>query len=338
MQIKDIAKMAGVAPSTVSRVINHSGYVSAPVREQVEKIIRETGYVPNSVAKSLKMKRTDTIGVIIPQIASESMAKTLDGVSEICAQHGCHLLLANAGLDMRNELELLKSLPLRQIDGLLFMAAQVTQAHHEAISALEIPAVVTGQMMQGIPCVVHDDFGAARDITRLLLRRGRQKIAFINVKVPDEAIRHQRYKGFLLAMEEAGLPVCADWIDEGDFSLESGAQAAQRIWSRTREKPDALLAVTDKMAVGAMDFLRASGIPVPDAVAVAGIGNNKLSRYISPALSTVEYFHEQAGRLAAGMLFDEMDSPGSVHGCCIVPYELVQRESTGGQPQGRRES
>ena len=98
MQIKDIARMAGVAPSTVSRVINDSGYVSAEVRGRVEEVIRRTGYVPNSIAKSLKAKRSHTIGVIVPRIASEAMARQIQGIAGECEQRRYEMLLANAGM------------------------------------------------------------------------------------------------------------------------------------------------------------------------------------------------------------------------------------------------
>ena len=105
MQIKDIARIAGVAPSTVSRVINNSGYVSAEVRERVERIITETGYVPNSVAKSLKGKKTNVIGFIIPQLSSESMSKIAEGASEECEKNNYDILLANTGLKAERELK-----------------------------------------------------------------------------------------------------------------------------------------------------------------------------------------------------------------------------------------
>ena len=116
MRIKDIAKLAGVAPSTVSRVINNSGYVSEDVRTKVEQIIRETGYIPNEIAKSLKIKKTNTIGVIIARISSETASKIVEGISNECTKENYNLILANTGLQIKEELNYLKVLQTKQID------------------------------------------------------------------------------------------------------------------------------------------------------------------------------------------------------------------------------
>ena len=141
--------MAGVAPSTVSRVINDSGYVSAEVRGRVEEVIRRTGYVPNSIAKSLKAKRSHTIGVIVPRIASEAMARQIQGIAGECEQRRYEMLVANAGMKTENESACLEMLARRQIDGVVIMSSGVTADLRLRIDALEAPVVVTGQQAEG---------------------------------------------------------------------------------------------------------------------------------------------------------------------------------------------
>lgn len=328
MQIKDIAQMAGVAPSTVSRVINHSGYVSTPVRYRVEAILKETGYVPNSIAKSLKSKKSNMIGLIIPQASNEAMTQMIDGVTSECNQAGYQTVLANTELNPEKELEYLKELPNKRVDGLIFYATHMTRAHHKLLSSLDMPVVVLGQVEETCHCVVHDDFAAAKELTQLLIEKGYRKIGFINVDRKDDAVRRERYKGYKSAVMEAGL-VCDDrWLAYGDYSIKSGVQAMKYIWTMQEEKPDAVLAVTDYMAAGAIVYLRQIGLSVPEDCAVAGIGNDVLSGFVNPPLTTVKYHHNRAGRTAARVLFRQLGSRPAQVKVHVVPHKLIERSST----------
>ena len=149
MQIKDIARLAEVAPSTVSRVLNGSGYVSAEVRSRVEKVIADTGYVPNSIAKSLKAKKSRTIGVIIPRIASFSMASVIEAVTRECEVAGYEVFLANTTLRVEKELSFLQAFARRQIDGVVMMSVKITPEHVKLIESLDFPVVVVGQQYPG---------------------------------------------------------------------------------------------------------------------------------------------------------------------------------------------
>lgn len=328
MQIKDIAKIAGVAPSTVSRVINHSGYVSVQVRQRVEQVLKETGYVPNSIAKMLKFKKSQVIGLIIPQAGSETVMEIINGVTSECNKLGYHMILANTELDLEKELQYLRELSQKQLDGLLFLATHLTQAHQKLISELEIPVVVLGQVVENCHCVMHDDFSAAKELTQMLIHKGYRKIGFINVNRKDDAIRRERFKGYKSALMEAGLDSNDAWTVYGDYSIASGCQAMKQIWTAQEEKPEAVLAVTDSMAAGAIVYMREKGISIPDDCAIAGMHNDTLSSFLNPALTTVEYHQNRVGKTAAKILFRELGgrpAPAKVH---LIPYKIIERKST----------
>ena len=326
MQIKDIAKLAGVAPSTVSRVINNSGYVSAEIREKVGKIIEETGYVPNSIAKSLKAKKTNMIGFIIPQVSSESMARTLDGVSAECNNHGYDILLANSALNIEKELQYLRDLNRRQIDGIILMSIKLTKEHYEQIMRMDIPVVVIGQKFDGLCCVTHNDVDIAYRMTKKIIEKGRRNIAMINVMVDDDAVKRDRFFGYRRAVEEAGFAYDPEMTAYGEFTVKSGYECMKKLWE-SGKRPDGVFAISDKLAVGAMKYLREQGVSVPDDVSVTGIGNNSISYIISPSLTTAEMFPQHSGSQAAIMLFRSIESGAKPEGTHYVDFKILERES-----------
>ncbi len=328
MQIKDIARIAGVAPSTVSRVINNSGYVSTEVRERVERIITETGYVPNSVAKSLKGKKTNVIGFIIPQLSSESMSKIAEGASEECEKNNYDILLANTGLKAERELKYLKTLNQRQIDGIIMMSVKLSAEHKKLIDELRIPVVVIGQKQEGLCCITHDDFRAAYDMTEMLINKGKRNIAMINISLDDDSVRKDRLNGYIKALDRHGIAFTSQLTAFGDFSVSAGHECMKEIWEKSDTKPDAVFCVSDKIAFGAIQFLKKSGINCPDQCAVAGIGNNSISEYSVPSITTAEYYHRELGRKAAEILFRSVEAGSAPQGIHYIDYKIIERGST----------
>lgn len=329
MKIKDIANIAGVAPSTVSRVINNSGYVSQDIREKVEKIINDTGYIPNSIAKSLKTKKTNTIGIIIPQISSKAVSKVVEGITLECNKQNYDLILANTELDINKELNYLKVLQTKQLDGIIFMAIEITKTHVEIIKKVKIPIVIIGQIIEECSCVIHDDYTATKDITKLIINNNHKIIGFISVKKEDIAVRYMRFKGYKDAIEESQLELKEMLVEYGDFSIESGRESMKRIWESTliNEKPTAIIAVNDNMAFGAMSYLQDIGIKVPEECSIIGMGNSRFTQYINPKLSTVEYFHKIAGKKAVIDLFNKIENNRNKKEVTYIPYKIIERNS-----------
>ncbi|GKX67270.1 LacI family DNA-binding transcriptional regulator [Inconstantimicrobium mannanitabidum] len=328
MKIKDIADLAGVAPSTVSRVINNSGYVSEDLRKKIELVIEQTGYIPNNIAKSLKTKRTNTIGVIIPQVRSETVSKVVDGITQECNNRDYDLILANTNLSIEEELSYLKILQTKQLDGIIFMCTEITERHKDILEKVNIPIVIIGQEIQGFQCIIHDDFSAAKKLTNLLIDNNHKDIAFINVDKEDIAVKYERYYGFMEAMKEHNLKISEKWIEYGDFSIESGVNAMEKIWNKSQtRKPTAVFSVNDNMALGAISYLKNIGVNVPEQCSIVGIGNNKLSRFIEPALTTVEYYQEEVGKVAAICLLNKIEETDDINTNQYISYDIVERNS-----------
>lgn len=332
MQIKDIARLAGVSPSTVSRVLNNSGYVSEEIRLKVQSVIDETGYRPNQIAKSLKDRSTKTIGIIIPQIASETMAKLVEAAYRCCNERGYKILMENTQLDWGREIESLKSLYHQQVEGILLMSVGLSQEHKQVIDSLKIPVIVTGQKMDGLCCYTHDNRNAVKALVTKMIERGKKRIAILNVDIEeDDSIRVQRELGYRDALSENGIEFDPKLAAYGKFSVASGMEMMGKIWNENEVKPDGVFAVTDKIAIGAMRFLMKQKVDIPVECAVAGVGNNKLSEFIEPALSTIEYHYTELGTAATNLLIDAIEGNEKAEGIHLMKYDIIERSSTNEQ-------
>lgn len=324
--MKEIAKLANVSSATVSRVLNNSGYVSDDVRKRILKIIDETGYIPSEHAKALRTKQSNVIGVILPKLSTETASRIVSGISEELAKHGYQILLTNTNLDPKKEIEYVKLLKSKQVDGIILLATNRSEALLKEIEKLKIPFVATGQEFEGVPSVINNNHGAAKDITNLLINKGHTKIAFIGVDESDYEVGYKRKVGYLDALEESQLPVIDQWIQKGEFTIESGYLMAKEIIESSTEKPTAIVAVTDRLAIGAMEYLKEQGLHVPNDVALTGMGASDLSKYITPKLTTVDLLSEHTGAEAAKTLLQILQEGISLEKKQI-DYRLIIRDS-----------
>ncbi|CEG29353.1 LacI family DNA-binding transcriptional regulator [Bacillus sp. B-jedd] len=325
--IKEIAERARVSRTTVSRVLNNSGYVSEEAKKRVMKIIEETGYIPSENAKSLRTKKTKVIGVILPKISTETSSRLVRGMDEVLAKEGYQILLATSNLEPEKEIEYLKLLKGRHVDGIILSATNVNRALIEEIHRLKIPFITVGQYIQGLTNVIFDDYQASKDLVQLFIRRGHERIAFIGVSETDRAVGLERKKGYLDAMRENSLPIEDSWIQTGVFNTESGYEGMKAILDTSTKKPTGVVAVTDRLAIGAMQYLKEAGLGIPDDMSVAGMGGSELSRYMAPSLTTIDFSFEEAGREAAGLMLESMSSENFQEKIKIVPYRLIERDT-----------
>ncbi|MDQ0337398.1 LacI family sucrose operon transcriptional repressor [Caldalkalibacillus uzonensis] len=325
--IKDIAEMANVSRTTVSRVLNNSGYVSEEVRKRILKIIEETGYVPNEHAKSLRTKQTKVIGVILPKISTETSSRLVSGIDEVLAKEGYQILLANTNLQKEKEIESINLLKVRQVDGIILTATNINRELVREINQLNIPFVVIGQEIPGVSNVLYDDYHAAREITTMFIEKGHKKIAFIGVDESDRAVGYWRKKGYLDVMAEHGFAVEEAWVQKGVFDIQSGYEAMKRILEHAKNRPTAIFAVTDRLAIGAMQYMKEKGFSIPKEIVVAGIGASELSKYVTPTLTTVDYQNENAGREAAKLILNHIIKKDQSTKKIILDYRLIIRDS-----------
>ncbi|MDL4843144.1 LacI family DNA-binding transcriptional regulator [Aquibacillus rhizosphaerae] len=325
--IKEIASMANVSRTTVSRVLNNSGYVSEEVRKRIIKVIEETGYVPSQQAKSLRTKKTKVIGVILPTIKTETSGRLVAGMDDELSEAGYQILLANTNHEKQKEIEFLQLLKVRQVDGIILAATNVNDLLVEKIKQLDIPFVAIGQEISDVSNILYDDYQAAKDITSLFINKGHQQIGFIGVDESDLAVGMWRKKGFFDQMEEKGLSVEEAWVEQGVFNIQSGYEAMSRIIQNSNQTPTAVFAVTDRLAIGAIRWLNEHSYAIPSDMAIAGVGASELSNYITPPLTTVDYENEKAGKEAAKLILRQIEKNNKVIEKITLNYRLLERDS-----------
>ncbi len=326
MNIKEVAKLAGVSNSAVSRYFNNRS-LSAEKREAIRKAVEETGYRPSPQAQTLRTGRTHIIGVIMPQVNSTPVGNMIKGMLSVLSDNGYQLLLADTQNDPARELEYLSVFGEKQVDGIILMGTIFSPAHRKALKHLELPLVVIGQKLAGRHCVYFDDYHSVYATTRLLISKGCRRIGFLSAFHADEAAGRDRYLGFSDALKKHGLVEWQRCYEIADFSIESGYQKVQDLLKK-HGPLDGLVCATDAIATGAMQYLKEAGIAVPGDILVTGHGDTELSRVTTPTLTTVRYEYQESGALAARMLLEQLGKEGSTVEEMMLGYKVVERESS----------
>lgn len=323
MNIAEIAKMAGVSRAAVSRYFNH-GYISEQKREQIRKVVEETGYRPSIQAQTLRTKKTKMIGVIVPKIASASIGRVTEGILSVLNESGYQMLLAVTQNDPKKELEYLSAFCEKQVDGVILVATVLTPEHKRMLKSGTVPVVIVGQYLAGHSCVFHDDYHASYDLTRLLLSKGRKNLGYIGATEQDRAVGAERYRGFRDAVSEAGLGELAQNYVAAAFSVASGYEMAGELL-RICDDLDGLICATDTMAAGAMQYLNEQGRKIPEQILVAGQGDSEMAKVTSPPLISVHYAYEKSGEIAVQMLMEMLEHTEGAVKEVKLGYHLVER-------------
>ena len=324
MNINEIAKLAGVSRTTVSRYLN-DGYVSEEKKEKIRKVIQETGYQPSAQAQMLRTKKTKLVGVVLPKINSDTISREVAGISDVLTKKGYQIILANTNNDIEEELKSLSLFRDNQVDGVVFIATMFTRKHKQMLKEYKVPIVILGQHLDGYPCIYQDDHKAAFQVTEKLAEKGK-KFAYIGVTDKDEAVGACRKKGFMDAIHKAKLEVVPERMKIGSFTMDSGYEMAKELFE---EEPsiDSLVCATDTMAVGAMTYLKEIGLRIPEDVQIAGIGDGVPGKIVEPKLTTVHFYYKTSGMEAAAMLADLIENDTGISKEIKMGCELVERES-----------
>ncbi len=320
MTIKEIARLAGVSNSAVSRYMNR-GSLSDDKREKIKKVIEETNYIPSSYARAMRTRKSNQIGVIVPKINSESVSRVVSGISKVLNEAGYNFLLADTDRSLEKELEYLEVFRQGQIDGVIFMATIVTKKHIEHLRELQKPLVLVGQNIPEFACVYHDDYMAAYQMTKTLLDTKCKRFAYIGVTEKDVAAGKSRKEGMLRAAREHDLKEEDIVMAISDFTMESGRTAMRELLQQAPDI-DGVFCATDSIAIGAMDYLKEIHRRIPKDVKICGIGDKKVSRLITPKLTTVHYYYKTSGIEAANMLLDRIQTEEQPTKHTMLGYEL----------------
>ena len=306
MTIKEVAKLAGVSPAAVSRYIN-GGSISEEKRERVRRAIEETGYRPNPMARTMRTGRTDQIGVIVPRIYSDSVSQIVAGAAQKLSEHSYMPILGCTDHSIEKEVEYLHIMQEKQVSGIILMGTMLTPENNEAIRGCRVPIVITGQNYEGLPCVCHDDFHAVRELTRLMIEKGRRRIVMIGAPDGDIAAGLNRRRGAEQALLDAGFDPSAMVHEVSSFEARGGKEAMNRLLQKCPDL-DGVVCATDTMAMGAMAALKEAGKRIPEDVSIVGVGDSWVDEVSSPSLTTARLFFRQCGEEAAGLMLDIIDN------------------------------
>jgi len=281
--VRDVARMAGVSVASVSRALNGSTSVRSEMRQRIEAVAQQLGYVPHVGARSLSMARTHTIGVMLPDLHGEFFSELVRGIDREASACGLHLLLSNMHGDLHRASEVMRTMRGR-VDGLVVMAPDLDVATLFGGLPATIPAIlINGDAgVPGRPALRVNNHAAAVAMVDHLVDTGRRRIVHLTGPMGNVEAR-DRLRGYRDAIRDHGL---TEWVIEGDFSEEAGLAAATELVGRI-DQCDALFAANDMMAITAMAAFREAGIAVPDQLAVAGFDDVPLARFVSPPLTTM---------------------------------------------------
>ena len=330
MTLKDVAREAQVSTATVSRVINGHGNVSDATRERILGVAERLRYVPDSAARSLSTGLTHTIGVLLPDLYGEFFSEIIRGIDQAARARGLHLLLSGVHGSAEEAALAIRALRGR-VDGLLIMSPYADAAFLAEHSAAETPVVLMNTPVRGYghSAFSVDNRGGARVMVSHLAAVGHRRIAFISG--PENNFdATERLAGYREALRALGLEA-GERVLPGDFSEESGYRAAQSLLAeQAREWPDAVFAANDMMALGSLFAFNEAGVGVPADIALAGVDDIPMARFVSPPLTTVRVRMAELGARALERLAAAIEAPDATPASTeTVPAELVVRESCG---------
>ncbi|WP_423190033.1 LacI family DNA-binding transcriptional regulator [Alkalibacterium sp. f15] len=320
--INDIAKEAGVAKSTVSRYLNN-GSVSPKTKEKIDEIVKRRGYKPNTFARSLKAQKTNMIGVIIPRLDSPSTNEVLSGIDSKAHEKGFQLIITNANQETEREIEDINTLAKQKVDGIIFLAKEVTEKHREAIEEINIPFLVLGQETKEIPSIIHDDYGAGEKIAQHALDLGHHNFLYFTVSREDKAVGRDRYDGFFKKISRNSRAKVK--MVETSFLMREAYNTA--IIELKKSEATFIVGATDTIALAVMKAANDLNMSVPGDVSIAGYGGYDLLSFMSPALTTVKYPYFTIGNLAIETL-EKMIMKEEVPHQQALDNQLIIKETT----------
>jgi LacI family transcriptional regulator len=333
--MRDVARLAGVSQPTVSRVLNDTSStitISEETREKVLAAVKELKYRPNMTARSLRTQQTQMIALMIADISNPFYHPIARVVQDIARQHDYDVIISNSDHCLDNEKHFLEAVIRRPVDGVIMVPIHLTDEDIDRfITFTQTPVVVIGIQIEHpeVDVVWADDEKATfQAITWLIEERGYPQVGFLGVSdmYPPGP---RRWHGFQRAMEQAGIPVKPDYVSfQGDFTLESGRQAAHEMLLNRQNWPPVLFVVNDLMAIGLILELQDAGYTVPDDIAVMGFDDIPEALIIRPHLTTLAQTPVDIGQKLATALFDRIE--GRANGSKRIlecPCTLIPRQS-----------
>ncbi|WP_342315274.1 LacI family DNA-binding transcriptional regulator [Lysobacter sp. FW306-1B-D06B] len=324
--IKDVARVAQVSVATVSRALNGHGNVAEDVRNRVFAAAQELRYTPHAAARSLSSRRTQTLGVVLPDLHGEFFSELIRGIDQIARAQRLHLLVSSYHGNPEEQGAALRAMRGR-VDGLIVMSPFVeTPSLGEHLDPSLPTLLINSQAeLDGTAVLGVDNYGGAVTMVEHLVAIGHRRIAFI-AGPTGNFDAHERLRGYRDALAQR-LPGTAEWVLQGDFSEASGHRAGHELLAAA-QRPDAVFAANDMMALGCLFAFAQAGVNVPGDIAVAGFDDIPLARYVHPALTTIRVNIAELGARAARLLIAQVAGDAASESS-VLSTELIVRESSG---------
>lgn len=331
--IKYLARRLGISPSTVSRSLrNHPG-ISRATKEKVAALAEQCNYQPNLVAQSLQTRKTNTIGVIVPEIRHDFFSSAVSGIEQVSHEAGFTIMVSQTQETYEREVMNTRTMVSHRVGGLILSLSRETILFDHLTTAMKqgIPVVLFDRVTDEIPVskVVVDDFEGARTAVEHLIRRGYRRIAHL-AGPAYVSISRNRLAGYRRALEENRRLFDPQLVVPGGFQEKDGWAGMATLMSLP-EPPDAIFAVNDPVAVGVFTWLKKAGLAIPEHMALVGFSNNPISALIDPPLTTVEQPALDLGRMAARLLLEQLkqkDPYPAVPVTKVLKTRLIVRKST----------
>lgn len=328
-RIKDVAERAGVSVTSVSRVLNREKYISQNILEKVNQAIKELNYSPSQIARSLKKQKTDTIGVIVPDLTNYFCSTILSNIEESASEYGYNLIVCNIAENLDKELKYLHAVQKMRVDGIIIMHQKVNESILSFMNSASMP-ILFSCVRSPLPdrfSVLINDYQAALDATEYLIGLGHRRIAFLGGDLEDVTSGYSRYQGYIAALHKSRIPLNPNFIRFGNYKQQSGRLMMQEILEQG-ERPTVVFAASDDMAVGAMNCILDYGLSVPGDISVMGFDDSLIAEAVRPMLTSMQQPVQELGRTSLEYLHNLIQE-GSPPECkdVYLPHRIMERAS-----------
>ena len=325
--IRDVAELAGVHPSTVSRVINDDSRISEKTKNKVLLIIKKLGYTPNAIARGLKTKRTHTLGMLIPDITNPFFAEIARGVEDAANKNNFNVILCNTDDKLKKERTYLEILRGKRVDGLILGTAHIKDKSILELEKKKFPYILVSRNIEGLDknCVIVDDVAGGIMVTEYLIKLGYRKIAHITGPLTVRAAIN-RLEGYKFALEKYQIEYHEELVEEGDFRIKGGYQAMKK-FLELPEPPTAIFAANDLLALGAIQAIQKKKYHIPEDFCIIGFDDIRLASFVYPPLTTIRQPMLEMGALAVKMLLRIIEEGEFNQRKIVLKSKLIIRES-----------
>ena len=322
LTIVDIAKMAGVGSTTVSRYFN-GGNLKKETREKIKKIVEEYNYTPNTFAKALKGTDSKIIGVIVPCLHSYVSSNTLKYIDQNLKENNYETLIMNANFDEEKQLDYIRKLARMNVDGIILLPTTMSKSYESTIKSIDVPVVLLGQEGEYTYSVEYNDFNAARDLANFVLAYGHRKIAYLGVGEEDIAVGYYRKLGFMTTLEKYNLSPIEVLVT--NFGMEDSYRLTNENIDKLK-KATCLICATDNLAYGAIKALEENGLNIGTDYSVAAFGDYASSALLKSPLTTIKFDLEDAAKKTVEMLLNVIKKK-ETEMKILIGYDLKTRSS-----------